>query len=120
VPAFEDSFMRRMKQQRYVEVIAPSFLSLGGLVVGTQRVATVHRRLAQHFASYAPLAMRELPFFVPPIREAVQWHITSNNDAGLRWVIERIALAAVESSERLRAESAGTVVELNKASRTEP
>lgn len=120
VPAFEDSFMRRMKQQRFVEVIAPSFLSLGGLVVGTQRIATVHRRLAQHFASYAPLAVRELPFFVPPIREAVQWHITSNNDAGLRWVIERIALAAVESSERLRAESAGTVVALNTARRTEP
>ncbi len=119
VPAFEDSFMRRMKQQRHVEVIAPSFLSVTGLVLGTQRIATMHRRLARHFARLAPLVLRELPFFVPPIREAVQWHIASNNDAGLRWVIERIALVAAESNERLQMESTGTLVELNPARRAE-
>jgi LysR family nod box-dependent transcriptional activator len=119
VPAFEDSFMRRMKQQRHVEVIAPSFLSVTGLVLGTQRIATMHRRLARHFARFAPLVLRELPFFVPPIREAVQWHIASNNDAGLRWVIERIALVAAESNERLQMESTGTLVELNPARRAE-
>jgi LysR family nod box-dependent transcriptional activator len=120
VPAFEDSFMRRMKQQRHVEVIAPSFLSVPGLVLGSRRIATMHRRLARHFARFAPLLVRELPFFVPPIREAVQWHIASNNDAGLRWVIERIALVAAESNERLQAAGAGTVVELNAARRAEP
>ena len=54
----------------------------------------MHRRLAQQIAAYAPLAIRELPFDVPPIREAVQWHISNNNDAAIRWVIERIALVA--------------------------
>lgn len=94
VPAFEDAFMRRMKQNRRVEVVAPSFLSLSGLVVGTNRIATVHRRLGEQMARHAPLALRELPFYVPPIREAVQWHITNNNDAALRWVVERIVMAA--------------------------
>jgi len=120
VPAFEDSFMRRMKQQRQVEVIAPSFMSVPGLVVGTNRIATMHRRLARHFASFGPLTVRELPFFVPPIREAVQWHIASNNDAALRWVIERIALIAAETNERLRPENSGTVVDLNAVRRAEP
>lgn len=94
VPAFEDAFMRRMKQNRRVEVVAPSFLSLSGLVVGTNRIATVHRRMGEQMARQAPLALRELPFYVPPIREAVQWHITNNNDAAIRWVVERIVMAA--------------------------
>lgn len=94
VPAFEDAFMRRMKQPRRVEVVAPSFLSLAGLVVGTNRIATVHRRMAVQMARSAPLVLRELPFVIPPIREAVQWHIADNNDAVIRWVIERIMMAA--------------------------
>ncbi|MFX5752044.1 LysR family transcriptional regulator, partial [Acinetobacter baumannii] len=39
VSAFEDWFMRRQKQQRRVEVCAPSFLSLPGLILGTGRIA---------------------------------------------------------------------------------
>lgn len=99
VPAFEDAFMRRLKQPRRVEVVAPSFLSVPGLVIGTSRIATMHRRMATQIASVAPLAVRELPFDIPPIREAVQWHIANNNDAALRWVIERIALAARGAAE---------------------
>lgn len=119
VPAFEDSFMRRMKQQRQVDVIAPSFLSVPGLVAGTNRIATMHRRLARHFASFGPLVIRELPFFVPPIREAVQWHIATNNDACLRWVMERIVLIASESNERLKSENSPTVVAFDPARRAD-
>lgn len=113
VPAFEDAFMRRMKQPRRVEVVAPSFLSVPGLLVGTMRIATMHCRLAQQIAAYAPLAIRELPFDVPPIREAVQWHISNNNDAAIRWVIERIALAA-EMSVLPVAEAVSNVVPLGE------
>jgi LysR family nod box-dependent transcriptional activator len=96
IPAFEDAFMRRQKQARRVEVVAPTFMSVPGLIVGSQRIATMHRRLAQRLAQNAPIAIRELPFDIPPIREALQWHIANNNDTGLRWVVERIAALAVE------------------------
>lgn len=94
VPAFEDGFMRQMKQSRRVEVVAPSFHLLGGLVVGTNRIATVHRRMAERMAQTAPLMLRELPFSIPPIREGVQWHIASGNDAAVNWIVERIKLSA--------------------------
>ncbi|MFM5930313.1 MAG: LysR family transcriptional regulator [Novosphingobium sp.] len=94
IPAFEDAFQRRQKQMRRVEVVAPTFLSVPGLIIGTDRIATVHRRLAEKLVKIHPLVMRELPFDIPPIREALQWHITNNNDAGLRWVIERFAAHA--------------------------
>jgi len=97
VAAFDDWFVRRQKQQRRVEVVAPTFLSLAGLVVNTNRIATIHRRMAEMFAHNLPLVMRETPFSIPPIREAIQWHMSNNNDPALRWVVERLELTARRS-----------------------
>ncbi|WP_298288036.1 LysR family transcriptional regulator [Novosphingobium sp.] len=96
VPAFEDWFVRRQKQQRRIEVVAPTFLSLPGLIVGTKRVATMHRRMAEVFVRSLPLVMREIPFSIPPIRETIQWNIANNNDRALRWMVERLLAAAGE------------------------
>ncbi|MBS0482069.1 MAG: LysR family transcriptional regulator [Proteobacteria bacterium] len=94
MPAFEEWFTRRQKQQRRIEVVAPTFLSLPGLVLGTSRIVTMHRRLAQQVVDTFPLVMRELPFQIPPIREVVQWHLTNSNDRALRWVVERLEAVA--------------------------
>lgn len=99
VPAFEDWFVRRQKQQRRVEVVAPTFLSLPGLVAGTNRIATMHRRMAEQVVRNMPLVMREMPFDIPPIREALQWHISNNNDRALRWVVERLAAVATHKAQ---------------------
>ena len=100
VPAFEDWFMRRHKQQRRIEVVAPSFLSLPGLVLGTRRIATMHRRMAEQVVRQLPLTIREMPFAIPPIREAIQWNIADNNDKALRWVVERLAVCATDTATR--------------------
>ncbi|MGE8135440.1 LysR family transcriptional regulator [Novosphingobium subterraneum] len=100
VPAFEDWFVRRQKQQRRVEVVAPSFLSLPGLILGTKRIATMHRRMAEIVVRSMPLVMREIPFDIPPIREAVQWNIANNNDRALRWVVERLMFAASKDTPK--------------------
>lgn len=110
VAAFDDWFVRRQKQQRRVEVVAPTFLSLAGLVIGTERIATVHRRMAETFVRNLPLVMRETPFSIPSIREAVQWHVSNNNDRALRWVVERLEAAARQT------EGAANVVPLGDAS----
>lgn len=90
MPAFDEWFTRRQKQQRRIEVVAPTFLSLPGLIGGTRRIATMHRRLANQVVQGFPLVLRELPFAIPPIREVVQWHLTNNNDRALRWIVERL------------------------------
>ena len=107
MPAFEEWFTRRQKQQRRIEVVAPSFLSLPGLVLGTSRIVTMHRRLAQQVVQTFPLVMRELPFAIPPIREVVQWHLTNSNDKALRWVIERL-----EACAQHRVQGASNVIPL--------
>jgi LysR family transcriptional regulator, nod-box dependent transcriptional activator len=96
IPAFDDWFMRRQKQQRRIEIVAPSFLSIPGLVVGSMRIATIHRRLAVRIADQVPIIVRELPLSMPPIREGAQWHLSNNNDAAIRWFVEKLALFAAE------------------------
>jgi hypothetical protein len=51
---------------------------------------------------------------IPPIREAIQWHITNNNDRALRWVVERLAAMAHEDRTEI-----SNVVPLAEAQRDE-
>lgn len=111
VSAFEDWFVRRQKRPRRVEIVAPSFMSLPGLVLGSNRIATMHRRLAHKIAEYLPLTLREMPLEIPPIREAIQWHISSNNDPAIRWVVERIVASAQAPAD---ASAGGQVVSLDQ------
>ena len=55
----------------------------------------MHRRMAEMVVRNMPLTMQEVPFDIPPIREALQWNITNNNDKTLRWVVDRLAAAAL-------------------------
>jgi LysR family transcriptional regulator, nod-box dependent transcriptional activator len=100
-PVFEDWFVRRQSQQRRVEVVAPSFLAVPSFIIGSNRIATMHRRLARKLSAYLPLVMREPPITIPPIREAVQWHISNNNDPAIRWVVERLAVVAADEPMHL-------------------
>ncbi len=102
-PVFEDWFVRKQTQQRRVEVVAPSFLAVPSFIIGSNRIATMHRRLARKLSAYLPLMMREAPISIPPIREAVQWHISNNNDPAIRWIVERLAIVAAEEPMQLAA-----------------
>lgn len=110
IPAFDDWFMRRQSQQRRVEVVSPSFLSVASLVIGTDRITTMHRRLAQRVVEQLPLAIQPVPFEIPPIREAAQWHVSNNNDPAIRWVVERLTAVAAEKPV---AGGEGNVVDLD-------
>ncbi len=75
---------------RRVEVIAPGFLSVGGLIVGTQRVATLHRLLAARLAEYLPLTVLELPFEMAPVCEVAQWSARRAGDPAIAWLVGRL------------------------------
>jgi LysR family transcriptional regulator, nod-box dependent transcriptional activator len=112
VPAFDDWFMRRQKQQRRIEIVAPSFLSIFGLVAGSRRIATVHRRLARRMAAESRLIVREVPLPMPPIREGAQWHLSNTNDAAIRWFVEKLKLFAADD----KLTSGGNIVPIKSGS----
>lgn len=94
IPAFDDWYMRRKKQQRHIGVVTASFVTMPTLIVGTNRIGTMHRRLAEKLGQRYPLAFAEVPFEIPPVRELAQWDIANNNDAALRWVVGELKKVA--------------------------
>jgi LysR family transcriptional regulator, nod-box dependent transcriptional activator len=93
--SFEEWFLPRYGQQRRVVCSVDSFGTLPLLLVGTERVATVHRRLAEHSARALPLQLLALPFDMPPLLEVMVWprHLEADPaHAWLRDLIRRCAL----------------------------
>ena len=104
--AFEEWFLRSQSLKRRVEVTAPSFLSVPFLLIGTERIATVHNRLAQRLAMQLPLKILPTPFDIPPIRQSVQWHRANTNDPCLSWLVGQFKEAACLGSAELQADLA--------------
>lgn len=98
VPTFESWFFAAHGVRRNVVVTASTFNALAPLVVGTQRIATVHARLARMYARVLPVRVLEPPFEIPPFTLVMQWNPHSGQDAAHAWL-----------RRRLKAVAAGTV-----------
>lgn len=95
-PSFEGAAMQRQEVTRRVEVATFSFVGALSLVVGTQRIATVHRRLALYAQRFLPVTVLEVPVALPKMEQAMQWHKYRTNDPGLAWLRELLLRAVVD------------------------
>jgi DNA-binding transcriptional LysR family regulator len=82
--------------ERRVEVVVPTFSALAATIVGTNRIALLHQRLAEVFAARLPIRILELPMELPPVREFVQWHKLRDRDIGLLWLIDKLQANAAQ------------------------
>jgi len=90
--------------ERRVDVVAPSFYALPGLVAGTDRVATIQFRLASMLASAYPIRLVDLPIALPLLEEVLLWHPRFDRDPGHAWfrgVIKAAAAALPARIERV-------------------
>ena len=94
--SLESVFFRQHDLVRRVEVATYSFNTIALLVVGTDRIATIHRRLAEQAAQTLPIRILELPYRLPKMQQAVQWHKYRSQDAGLIWLRGVIREAAAQ------------------------
>lgn len=99
--AFEEWFMSQYGCQRRLEVITHDFNTLAQLVVGTQRIATMHTRLARLYIERWPLRMLPTPVRVPTIQEHLVWHRSMDRDPMLRWLRAQILDIAQGLSTKL-------------------
>lgn len=97
---FDEWLVDRMGFERRVEVVVMNFTSVFPSIVGTRRIATIHRRLAQFYAQYLPLRLFELPLDAPPFAEAVQWHRHFCADPGTLWMRRMLHDAARDTDLR--------------------
>ena len=84
--AFEGWFLKRYGITRRVAVLTYSFITLPALLVGTDRVATVHERVARRLVGVWPLEIQPTPMTIDPMEQAMQWHKFRTNDPGLAWL----------------------------------
>lgn len=82
---FEEWFLPRYGKQRRVELSVDNFSTLPLLVIGTDRIATLHRRMAEHFAAYLPLKLLPAPFEMPPLAEVMCWPRHLDRDPAHEW-----------------------------------
>lgn len=93
--SFEQDFAQRHGVERRITVSSYAFAPLPAMVVGTELVATVHRRLAERMAQAWPVVLRELPLPMAPMAQAVQWQRYRSQDPGLIW-LRGLLLRAVQ------------------------
>jgi LysR family transcriptional regulator, nod-box dependent transcriptional activator len=74
----------------------PSFTLVPRLVIGTQRIATVHARLAELYARTMPIRILAAPIALPTLTEVVEWHYHEEDDPCLVWfrqlIVKRAAI----------------------------
>jgi LysR family nod box-dependent transcriptional activator len=91
---FIENILAKRVPERRIEVIAQSFIQVPWLLRGTMRISVMHERLARVAAPVFDLATAEVPFELPTMHEMMQHHSTRSNDAGLRWLRDRLKLFA--------------------------
>lgn len=84
--SLETWMLKRHGLPRRVEVTSFSFASAPMLVIGTERIATVHRRLAMQAERYLPIVLREVPVSLGVMTQMMQWHRYRTLDPGIEWL----------------------------------
>lgn len=82
-----DMALKRVGEQRRIAVRTPHHLGLPFLVRQTDLAASIPRRLADAHQ----LAVRALPFAVPPLEVHVIWHRRTDADKANRWLRDLLA-----------------------------
>lgn len=85
-PSVDEWLTDKFGIERRAEVVATTFSAVPHYVVGTTRIATIHRRLAELWASYLPLRVLPAPLDIPSMGWSLQWHQYRDLDPATRWM----------------------------------
>ncbi|MBR1175280.1 LysR family transcriptional regulator [Bradyrhizobium sp. KB893862 SZCCT0404] len=94
--SIEEQELLKLGCKRRIEVLAPNFTMMAIMVIGTDRIATVHERLAAILARKFPLKMLRAPVRIPQFRENLQWPASFHLDPALVWLRGIISEVAQE------------------------
>jgi LysR family nod box-dependent transcriptional activator len=93
-PTIDAWFFERFGHARKVGVVTMNFTSVPQLLLGTQHIALMHRRLALRSRAMLPLRILNAPFELPTLVETIQWHKFRTADPGRRWLHHLLQEAA--------------------------
>ncbi len=82
---FVDAFLKAQKNARFVASDVP-YLSAGAVLVQSNLVAILGRKLAMEFRRAYPIEIRELPFEAPVLHSVMSWHRRFDDVPAHRWL----------------------------------
>jgi LysR family transcriptional regulator, nod-box dependent transcriptional activator len=85
-PTIDAWFFERFGHVRRIGVVAMNFTSVPRLLIGTPRIALMHKRLAVTLAATLPIRLLDAPFRMPKLVEFIQWHRYRDADPGRKWL----------------------------------
>lgn len=93
-PGLEGNLFAESGLSRRIEVVTHSYHCVPQLLIGTSRIATLHRRLAEQYAAMLPLRLFPVPVTLPMMREFIGWHRSLDNDPIFGWLKAKIVASA--------------------------
>jgi DNA-binding transcriptional LysR family regulator len=94
-----DELLLPLGVKRRLALATPHFLSVPPIVANSALIAVVPSGLANRYCRSLRLAIRELPFSMPPFCMRMLWHERFSGDVAHAWLRTKI----VQGSSRLRA-----------------
>ena len=73
-----------------IELTTTSFSSVPRLLVGTQRIAVLQKRLADALLPTLPIVAQPVPFDLSPLTMMVQYHSARASDPGIIWLVRQM------------------------------
>jgi DNA-binding transcriptional LysR family regulator len=92
--AYEEWFLHSYGYQRRVECTIDRFSAAPLMVMGTNRIVTIHRRVAELMASRFPVKLFSVPFQTNPLKEVMVWPLYLDEDPAHQWLRHNIEVAA--------------------------
>lgn len=90
---FVDEFLKARKSARFVASDVP-YLSAGAVLVQSNLVAILGRKLAMEFRRSYPIEIKELPFEAPVLHSVMSWHRRFDDVPAHRWLRSTIVATA--------------------------
>ena len=89
--SFEERALQSLGHDRRIDLVVQNFTMMAAMVVGTDRIATMHTRLAAIFTRWLPLKILKAPVAFPAFRESMQWPEPLDRDPAILWLRDIIA-----------------------------
>lgn len=92
--AFEEWFLPRYGRQRRIDCTVDRFSVAPLMVIGTGRIVTMHRRMAEALARRLPVKLLAAPFAMQSLTEVLVWPRYLDDDPAHKWLRNAIVSAA--------------------------
>lgn len=94
---FIDEALAALDRQRRIVLTVNQFFTAGQVVANSHLLTVLPRHFVQATGQAQALALRELPFVVPPVHVDSLWHRRQDRDPAQQWLRRAVARSAAQA-----------------------